>query len=124
MWSELKEQIIEYAALYGLLGFMSSSTYNRNVIGDKEILITERNNLNLKSRIISGTDYLKMFTPFVQKGDIGVKEYKNSVYFVKYEDTPRFYGKRPPVMDLIFFRLLCRKHKVDFRLRSHVVKTL
>ncbi len=102
MWSELKEQIIEYATLYGLLGFMSSSTYNRNVIGDKEILITERNNLNLKSRIISGTDYLKMFTPFVQKGDIGVKEYKNSVYFVKYEDTPRFYGKRPPVMDLIF----------------------
>lgn len=88
---------------------MSSSTYNRNVIGDKEILITERNNLNLKSRIISGTDYLKMFTPFVQKGDIGVKEYKNSVYFVKYEDTPRFYGKRPPVMDLIFFQAFMQK---------------
>lgn len=102
MWQDLLQQMTDFSKKYGLLGFMNSATHNRNVIGDKEILITERNGLGINKKILLGDEYLQLFTPFVEDGDIEISEYKGSVYLVKYEDTPRYYGKRPAVIDLIF----------------------
>ncbi len=101
-WEDLKAQLLDYVKSYGLLGLISSSTYNRNVIGDKDVLIMERNSLKLKERIMDTQAYMALFTPFAEKGDLGIEYHKNVGYLVKYEDTPRFYGKRPMVMDLIF----------------------
>lgn len=102
MWSELQAQVLEYAKEYGLMGFMSSSTYNRNIIGESEILLTQKNPLGIEAKLINGSTYMKMFTPFIERGDIDVSMYKDRVHFTKYEDTPKYYGKRPLVLDLIF----------------------
>ena len=102
MWSEIQEQIVAYARKYGLMGFMSSSTYNRNVIGEDEILLTQKNSLGLKTSLLKGTTYMDLFTPFIEKGNIDLSVYKDKVHFIKYEDTPKYYGKRPLVLDLIF----------------------
>ncbi|TCO74638.1 hypothetical protein [Marinisporobacter balticus] len=41
-------------------------------------------------------------TPFAEVGDIVINKYKNCVDLVKREDLPKFYGKRPVVLDLVF----------------------
>lgn len=53
--------------------------------------------------------YMKLFTPFSENDDIQVKYYKNSIDLVKAEDSPKFYGKRPIVMDLIFSKFYCER---------------
>lgn len=102
MWYELQEQILKYVKKYGLMGFMSSSTYNRNIVGDKEILLTQKNPLSLKTSHMNGQAYMKLFTPFIEEGNIDLYMHKDKVHFTKYEDTPKYYGKRPLVLDLIF----------------------
>lgn len=109
LWSDLQDQVLDYVKAYGLMGFMSSNTYNRNVLGDREILITEKNELKLKTRSVSGSEYMELFTPFAEQGSLKVTEYKNTVYLAKYDDTPQYFGKRPVVMDLIFSSYYCEK---------------
>lgn len=112
---ELKNTILIFAKKYGLLGLISASVYNRNVIGDDNVMFIENNHLK-KEKVMDGTKYLDLFIPFAEEDDIVVGEYKNSVYLGKSEDSPRFYGKRPIVMDLIFSRFYAEQVKwiLDF----------
>jgi hypothetical protein len=102
VYEELKQMVLHFARKYGLLGLISASTYNRNIIGDKEVLVIEKNFINLKDISIDWGMYMKLFTPFVNDDDLSIKHYKNCVDMIKAEDSPKFYGKRPYVMDLIF----------------------
>jgi len=109
MWSDLLDQVLEYVKNYGLMGFMSSNTHNRNVLGDNEILISEKNEIALDKRIMDEKTYMDLFTPFVEPGDLKVSAYKDNIYLAKYDDTPQYYGKRPVVMDLIFSSYYCER---------------
>ncbi|WDV44290.1 CGNR zinc finger domain-containing protein [Clostridiaceae bacterium M8S5] len=97
----LKKPLMIFVRKYGLLGLISASAYNRNIIGEKNILMIENNHIT-KKEIINAEEYVNMFIPFINEGDIKIGEYKNKVYLAKSEDSPSFYGKRPVVMDLIF----------------------
>lgn len=101
-YEELKKLILLFAKKYGLLGLISASTYNRNIIGDKEVLIIEKNFINIKDQSIDSEIYMKLFTPFAESNDLSLRYYKNCVDLIKAEDSPKFYSKRPLIMDLIF----------------------
>lgn len=98
----VKKQTMLFVKKYGMLGLISASTFNQNIIGDNEIFIIEKNYINIKEKSMNSQDYMKLFTPFAETDDIRLKYYKNSIDLVKAEDSPKFYGKRPIVMDLIF----------------------
>lgn len=100
---KLKKEVLVFAKKYGLLGLMSASVYNRNIIGEDQVLFIENNHIG-EEKIMDGERYLRLFTPFAEDEDIKVKEYKNRLYLTKNEDSPIFYGKRPLVMDLMFSR--------------------
>lgn len=108
-YEELKKLVLIYVKKYGLLGLIGASTYNRNIIGDKDILLIENNFIGLKEKSIAMQDYIKLFTPFAGEGDLSVRHYKNTVDLVKAEDSPKFYGKRPLVMDLIFSKFYAER---------------
>lgn len=108
-FEELKKLVLIYAKKFGLLGLISASTYNRNVLGDKDILLMEKNFIGLKEKSIAAQEYIKLFTPFTEEDDFHIRQYKNSIDLVKREDSPKFYGKRPPVMDLIFSKFYAEK---------------
>ncbi|WP_432403141.1 CGNR zinc finger domain-containing protein [Wukongibacter sp. M2B1] len=112
---ELKNTILIFAKKYGLLGFISASVYNRNIIGDDSVMFIENNHIG-KEKIMDGTKYVNLFIPLAEEGEIVIGEYKNSVYLGKSEDSPKFYGKRPVVMDLIFSRFYSEQVKwiIDF----------
>lgn len=99
---ELKEAALAFSRHYGLLGLMSASVYNQHIIGESHVFITEKNSLGLKPSVMKTDAYMKLFTPFVEEGALRIDYYKDTGYLIKYEDTPRFYGKKPMVMDLIF----------------------
>ncbi len=100
---EIKNNILVFAKKYGLFGFISSCVYNRNIIGDEHVLFIENNPVT-KEKTMNGKEYIRQFIPFAEEGDVEIKEYKKCVDIVKSEDSPKFYGKRPVVMDLIFSR--------------------
>ncbi|WP_432666440.1 CGNR zinc finger domain-containing protein [Wukongibacter baidiensis] len=112
---ELKKTILIFAKKYGLLGLISASVYNRNIVGDDTVMSIENNHVT-KEKIMDGTKYMNLFIPFAEEGEVVVGEYKNSVYLGKSEDSPKFYGKRPVVMDLIFSRFYAEQVKwiIDF----------
>lgn len=101
--TELKKEILIFAKKYGLLGFISSSVYNRNVIGDEHVLMVEGNPIT-KQNEMNAKAYIQLFIPFVEEGEVVFRTYKKSVDVQKREDSPKFYGKRPVVMDLVFSR--------------------
>ena len=101
-YEEVKRMLLLFAKKYGLLGFISASSYNRNIIGDKEVLLVEKNFINLKDAVMDSQTYTRLFTPFAAEDDLSIRQYKNCIDLVKAEDSPKFYGKRPYVMDLIF----------------------
>ncbi len=105
---ELKAAILRFAKKYGLLGLISSSVYNRNIIGEDNVLMIENNHVT-KEKIIGGSEYINWFIPFIEERDIIFKKHKRGIDVVKGEDSPKFYGKRPIVMDLIFSRFYCEK---------------
>lgn len=98
-----KNAIMVFVRKYGLLGLISASVYNRNIIGDEQMLLIEGNHLT-KEKTMEGGKYIRQFIPFVEEGEVEFKEYKNCIDVKKSEDSPKFYGKRPIVMDLIFSR--------------------
>ncbi|MCX7922563.1 MAG: CGNR zinc finger domain-containing protein [Clostridia bacterium] len=98
----VKKLVLLFVKKYGLLGLISASTYNQNILGDKEVLIIEKNYIDRKEKTMDSEAYIKLFTPFAESDDLRMRYYKNSIDLVKAEDSPKFYGKRPLVMDLIF----------------------
>lgn len=111
----LKNNILIFAKKYGLLGFISASVYNRNIIDEDNVLLIENNHIT-KEKIIDGSKYISKFIPFVEDGDVVIKKYKNGVDLVKREDSPKFYGKRPVVLDLVFSRFYSEQIRwiIDF----------
>ncbi len=106
--NNLNKEIIIFAKKYGLLGLISASAYNRNIIGDGKVLLIENNHIT-KEKIMDEKNYINQFIPFVEEGDIGFKKYKNYVDIIKSEDSPKFYGKRPVVLDLVFSKFYSEK---------------
>lgn len=100
---ELKKIVLLFVKKYGLLGFISASVYNRAIIGE-EILLLMDNNYVTEKKSMDGAQYLQLFMPFAKENDVIIKEHKNTFDIVKNEDSPKYYGKRPLVMDLIFSR--------------------
>ncbi len=105
---ELKNDVLIFAKKYGLLGLISSSVYNRNIIGDEKVLFIEKN-LITKEKIMDESDYINLFIPFVEEGDIIFRKYRNSIDVKKAEDSPKFFGKRPLILDLVFSRFYSEK---------------
>jgi len=108
-FEKVKKQTMLFVRKYGMLGLISASTFNQNIIGDNEILIIDKNYINIKEKKMNSQDYIKLFTPFAGADDIKLKYYKNSIDLFKAEDSPKFYGKRPIVMDLIFSKFYCER---------------
>ena len=106
--TRLKHAIMIFAKKYGLLGLISASAYNHHIIGEDHILMIENNHIT-KEKMMNGNKYMNLFLPFAEEGDILIKSYKNCVDVVKREDAPKFFGKRPVVMDLIFSRFYAEK---------------
>jgi len=100
---EIKKEILLFAKKYGLLGLISASVYNRNIIGEENVLLIENNHIT-KEKIMDANKYINKFIPFIEEGEVTFKEYRNYTDVVKREDSPKFFGKRPIVMDLIFSR--------------------
>ena len=109
VYEELKKMVLFFATKYGLLGLISASTYNRNIIGDKEVFMIEKNYIDIKEKSIDSQGYMKLFTPFAESDDLSVRYYKNCVDLIKAEDSPKFYGKRPLIMDLIFSKFYAER---------------
>lgn len=100
---ELKNDILIFAKKYGLLGFISASAYNKNIVGDEKILLIENNHVT-NEKIMDESEYIDLFIPLTEEGDIVFREYKNCIDIRKAEDSPKFFGKRPVVLDLVFSR--------------------
>jgi len=112
---ELKNELLIFVKKYGLLGFVTASVYNRDIIGDEKVLLINKNFIT-KEKIMDESDYIKEFIPFVEEGDIVFKKYRNSIDVRKAEDSPKFYGKRPLILDIVFSRFYAEKVKwiIDF----------
>ncbi|AOY75286.1 hypothetical protein [Clostridium formicaceticum] len=98
---ELNKDLLIFARKYGLLGFISASAYNRNIVGEDKVLMIE-NNYITKEKIMDANEFIDKFIPFAKEGEVVFKQYRDSIDVMKREDSPKFYGKRPIVMDLIF----------------------
>ena len=110
---DFSEEIINKKALlfaknYGLLGLVSSSVYNRNIVGEDVVLFTE-NNILTKEKIMDSDDYLKLFLPFAKESDIYTRKLDDHITIIKSEDSPKFYGKRPLVLDIVFSKFYSEK---------------
>jgi hypothetical protein len=97
----IKKKILLFARNYGLLGLISSSVYNRNIIGEEKVLFTE-NNIITKEKLMDTSDYMSLFTPFSLEGDIYTRTFDDHLTVFKAEDSPKFYGKRPLILDVVF----------------------
>jgi hypothetical protein len=69
-----------------------------------------------------------LFIPFAEAGDVVFKKYKTCVDVVKAEDSPKFYGKRPLIWDVVFSRFYAEQVNwiIDFAkmLASHFSQLL
>ncbi len=97
----IKKKILLFARNYGLLGLISSSVYNRNIIGEEKVLFTE-NNIITKEKLMDTSEYVSLFTPFALEGDIYTRTFDDHLTVFKAEDSPKFYGKRPLILDIVF----------------------
>jgi len=102
--------LLLFAKKYGLLGFISSSVYNKNILGDDFVIFSEGNPVT-KEKIMKTEDYIKTFIPFATEYDVEIRKYKNTVDVIKSEDSPKYYGKKPLVTDLIFSKFYCEDKK-------------
>lgn len=108
-------KLILFVKNYGLLGLISSSVYNRNIVGEDNVLFTQNNIIsntieNLENNSIMKSDeYIKLFTPFATEDDIYTREFDDHLTVVKAEDSPRFYGKKPLVMDIVFSKFYAER---------------
>ncbi|WP_199533598.1 GIY-YIG nuclease family protein [Romboutsia maritimum] len=95
------EKIILFAKNYGLLGLVSSNVYNRNIVGEETVLFTE-NSILTKEKLMDAKDYINLFLPFTQEEDIYTRNFDEHLTIFKAEDSPKFYGKRPLILDVVF----------------------
>lgn len=101
MKESLYEKCILFVKKYGLLGVITSSVYNRHIAGEDEVLFVEGNLLGQINTMDVG-QYMKYFFPFADEEEIYVKKTRKETIVFKAEDSPKFYGKRPFILDLVF----------------------
>lgn len=104
----LYEKCILFVRKYGLLGLITSSVYNRHIAGEQEVLFIEGNLLGQTNTMDVG-HYMKCFFPFADEEEIYVKKMRKETIVFKAEDSPKFYGKRPLILDLVFSRFYAER---------------
>lgn len=108
--------VLDFAKEYGLLGIITSSVYNRNIIGESKVLLIDNNPLKSSEKIMDEDKYLSLFIPFAKEEEVYLRKLGKHMTLFKAEDSPKFYGKRPLVLDLVFSRFYCEKLEwiIDF----------
>ena len=82
-------KLILFVKNYGLLGLISSSVYNRNIVGEESVLFTQNNIIsntieNLENNnIMKSDEYIKLFTTFATEEDIYTREFDEHLTVVK-----------------------------------------
>ncbi|MBU5335033.1 GIY-YIG nuclease family protein [Intestinibacter bartlettii] len=106
-------KVMVFVKNYGLLGLISSSVYNRDIIGEQNVLFAQNNiisaTLDLDSNVMNSDDYIKLFTPFAGEDDLYTREFDEHLTVVKAEDSPKFYGKKPLVLDIVFSKFYAER---------------
>lgn len=109
----LYNKLILFVKNYGLLGLISSSVYNRNIVGEENVLFTQNNiissSLNLESNTMNADDYIKLFTPFATEDDLYTIKIDDHLVVIKVEDSPKFYGKKALILDLVFSKFYAER---------------
>lgn len=125
---DINNLVIEFAKKYGLLGVITSSVYNRDIIGESKVLITSTNILKSKDKIMDEDDYISMFIPFAKQEEVYLRKLGKHMTLFKAEDSPKFYGKRPLILDLVFSKYYCERVDwiVEFakNISTHINQTL
>ncbi len=111
----LYEKILLFVRKYGLLGLIIASVYNRHIAGESEVLFIEGNLLG-QTNTMDVSEYMKYFFPFADEEEIYIKKMRKETIVFKAEDSPRFYGKRPLILDLVFSRFYAERVEwiIDF----------
>ena len=111
--TEIYDKLILFAKNYGLLGLVSSSIYNRDIVGEKNVLFTQNNivskSLELDGNLMNSEEYIKIFTPFATEDDLYTREFDGHLTVIKAEDSPKFYGKKPLILDIVFSKFYCER---------------
>ena len=102
------EKCLLFVRKYGLLGLITSSVYNRHIAGESEVLFIEGNLLGGTSTM-DVSEYMKYFFPFADEDEIYIKKMHKETIVFKAEDSPKFYGKRPLILDLVFSRFYAER---------------
>ena len=109
----LYNKLIVFVKHYGLLGLITSSVYNRDIVGEDNVIFSQNNiissTLNLDTNIMKSEDYIKLFTPFAGEDDLYTREFDKHLTVVKAEDSPKFYGKKPLVLDIVFSKFYAER---------------
>ena len=85
--TEIYDKLILFAKNYGLLGLVSSSIYNRDIVGEKNVLFTQNNivskSLELDGNLMNSEEYIKIFTPFATEDDLYTREFDGHLTVIK-----------------------------------------
>lgn len=104
----LYESCISFVRKYGLLGLITASVYNRHIAGENEVLFIEGNLLG-QTHKMGIKEYMDYFFPFASEDEINIKKTSKETFVFKAEDSPKFYGKRPLILDLVFSRFYAER---------------
>lgn len=104
----LYEKCVLFVKKYGLLGLITASVYNRHIAGENEVLFIEGNLLGQKHKM-DVKEYMKYFFPFANEDEISIKKMPKEILIFKAEDSPKFYGKRPLILDLVFSKFYAER---------------
>ncbi|MEC9488326.1 MAG: CGNR zinc finger domain-containing protein [Halanaerobium sp.] len=104
----LLDELLIFTRKYGLLGLVSCSVYNRNIIGDGVVLLMDNNHIT-REKMMDEESYLNKFMPFTEPGDVEIRGDNNCYDVRKREDSPKYYGRRPLILDLVFSRFYAEK---------------
>ncbi|MBU3804079.1 MAG: CGNR zinc finger domain-containing protein [Candidatus Cellulosilyticum pullistercoris] len=104
----LYEKCILFAKKYGLLGLITSSVYNRHIAGEQQVLFVEGNLLD-QTGTMAVDQYMRYFFPFSDEEEIYVRKTHKETIVFKAEDSPKFYGKRSLILDLVFSRFYAER---------------
>ena len=111
--AEIYDKLLIFTKNYGLLGLVSSSVYNRNIVGEQNVLFTQNNivskSLELDGNLMNSEEYIKIFTPFATEDDLYTREFDDHLTVIKAEDSPKFYGKKPLILDIVFSKFYCER---------------
>lgn len=104
----IKNKVMIFVKKYGLMGLVTASVYNRDIVGEEQVLFI-KNNLVAHESMMESWAYIKRFIPFADEDEVYIRAFKRDITIVKAEDSPKFYGKRPLVLDIVFSKFYAEK---------------